>query len=142
MIRYWLSIIYFAWLGFPSILRIKGDQNLILLSIKKVSKTSKWISPNFQNYQHHLNHQMKRQLKYKLIFHPIIKMVIWKKYSTSHFSNQISGSDKTDQGSFCYGFIWFAFMIMLGQAFAYLVVKVIDGRWTATFTSIIEVHLF
>ena len=51
-----------------------------------------------------------------------------KKYSTSHFSNQISGSDKTDQGSFCYGFIWFAFMIMLGQAFAYLVVKVIDAR--------------
>ena len=51
-----------------------------------------------------------------------------KKYSIIHFSNQISGSDKTDQGSFCYGFIWFVFMIMLGQAFAYLVVKVIDAR--------------
>ena len=51
-----------------------------------------------------------------------------KKYSTSHFSNQISGSDKTDQDSYCYGFIWFVFMFMLGQAFAYLVVKVIDGR--------------
>ena len=51
-----------------------------------------------------------------------------KKYFISHFSNQISGSDKTDQGSYCYRFIWFAFMVMLGQALAYLVVKVIDGR--------------